>query len=110
MTAITETRQSVETKVIRTRTQTTESARTETASYALDVTRENGILTAVTARVSYPVDGTAPDGSVTVSYREVGTMSWANGTLTAQKFPLSSDTADIIADFAAIIDYLRNKD
>lgn len=100
----------VTTTVLRTKTQTTETARTANAAYTLDVTRADGTLTAVNARVSYATDGTAPDGTVTTSYEDVGTLTWANGRLSAVGFPLGADTSALVADFASIISYLQNKE
>lgn len=100
----------VTTTVLRTKTQTTETARTANAAYTLDVTRADGALVAVNARVSYATDGTAPDGSTTTSYQDVGTLTWNGGKLTAVGFPLGADTAAIVSDFAAIISYLQGKE
>lgn len=100
----------VTTTVLRTRTQTTETARTANAAYTLDVTRADGTLTAVSARVSYATDGTAPDGSATTSYEDVGNLTWAAGKFTAVGFPLGADTSALVADFAAIISYLQGKE
>ena len=109
MTNTTSTQPAVTTTVLRTKTQTTETARTANAHYALDVIRSNGALTSVNARVAYATDGTAPDGTAT-SYQDVGTMSWRAGKLTAVDFPLAADTAALVTDFAAIISYLQNKE
>ena len=110
MTNTTSTQPAVTTTVIRTKTQTTETARTENASYTLDVIRANGVLASVSARVAYATEGTAPDGSATTSYQDVGTMAWRDGKLTAVDFPLAADTAALVTDFAAIIAYLQSKE
>ena len=110
MTNTTSTQPAVTTTVLRTKTQTTETARTANAAYTLDVIRSNGALTSVNARVAYATDGTAPDGTAATSYQDVGTMSWRAGKLTAIDFPLAADTAALVTDFAAIIAYLQSKE
>lgn len=110
MTSQTTTQPAVTTTVLRTKTQTTETARTENATYTLDVIRTDGVLASVNARVAYAIEGAAPDGSATVSYQDVGTISWREGCLTAINFPLADDTAALVADFAALVSYLKNEE
>lgn len=93
----------METKVTRTQTITSRTARTEAAEYILAVEHIDGRLTQLSADIMRIDRGTAPDGSDTEALALVGKATWRTGNITLANFPLDGMTATYISELAEIV-------
>lgn len=99
----------METKVTRTQTITSRTARTEAAEYHLAAEHVDGVLTQLSADIMRIEKGTAPDGSETAALALVGKATWRAGNVTLSGFPLDGMTSTYVSELAEIVESLREE-